>query len=89
VKAFAKLESRLARALPINVIDAFHASNRKRCRPCSLERDSSSRAAPMSSFRREQMVSPHSGGDREGQYSIRLNDQFRVCFVWTEGRGRG
>jgi proteic killer suppression protein len=23
-------------------------------------------------------------GDREGQYSIRLNDQFRVCFVWTE-----
>ena len=43
----------------------------------------------MSSFRREQMVSPHSGGDREGQYSIRLNDQFRVCFVWTEGRGRG
>jgi proteic killer suppression protein len=23
-------------------------------------------------------------GDREGQYSIRLNDQYRVCFVWTE-----
>ncbi len=22
-------------------------------------------------------------GDREGQYSIRVNDQFRVCFVWT------
>ncbi len=21
-------------------------------------------------------------GDREGQYSIRLNDQYRICFVW-------
>ena len=21
--------------------------------------------------------------DRAGQYSIRINDQFRVCFVWT------
>ena len=23
-------------------------------------------------------------GDREGQYSIRINDQYRVCFYWTE-----
>jgi toxin HigB-1 len=23
-------------------------------------------------------------GDRAGQHSIRVNDQFRVCFVWTE-----
>jgi len=22
-------------------------------------------------------------GDRSGQYSIRVNDQFRVCFRWT------
>lgn len=22
-------------------------------------------------------------GDRIGQYSIRVNDQFRLCFVWT------
>lgn len=22
-------------------------------------------------------------GDRAGQHSIRVNDQFRVCFVWT------
>ena len=21
--------------------------------------------------------------DRQGQHSIRINDQFRVCFVWT------
>ncbi len=23
-------------------------------------------------------------GDRQGQYSIRINDQYRVCFIWTE-----
>jgi proteic killer suppression protein len=23
-------------------------------------------------------------GDRDGQYGIRVNDQFRVCFRWTE-----
>jgi proteic killer suppression protein len=23
-------------------------------------------------------------GDREGQHSIRINDQWRVCFIWTE-----
>lgn len=25
------------------------------------------------------------GGDREGQYSIRVNDQWRVCFIWRDG----
>ncbi len=24
-------------------------------------------------------------GDREGQYSIRINDKWRICFVWTDG----
>ncbi|MBI1207994.1 MAG: excinuclease ABC subunit A [Azospirillum sp.] len=23
-------------------------------------------------------------GDRAGQHSIRINDQWRLCFVWTE-----
>lgn len=23
-------------------------------------------------------------GDRKGQHSIRINDQYRVCFIWTE-----
>lgn len=23
-------------------------------------------------------------GDREGQYSIRINQQWRICFVWTK-----
>ena len=24
-------------------------------------------------------------GDRAGQYSIRINDQFRICFTWHDG----
>lgn len=24
-------------------------------------------------------------GDRRGQYSIRINDQWRICFIWTAG----
>lgn len=26
------------------------------------------------------------GGERQGQHSIRINDQFRVCFSWTDGQ---
>lgn len=25
------------------------------------------------------------GGDRKGQYSIRINTQWRICFTWKEG----
>lgn len=24
-------------------------------------------------------------GDRRGQHSIRINDQWRICFVWKDG----
>jgi proteic killer suppression protein len=24
-------------------------------------------------------------GDRAGQYSIRINEQWRICFVWRDG----
>ena len=24
-------------------------------------------------------------GDRKGQHSIRINNQYRICFRWTEG----
>lgn len=24
-------------------------------------------------------------GDRKGQHSIRINDQWRICFRWREG----
>jgi len=25
------------------------------------------------------------GGDRKGEYSIRINDQWRICFEWHDG----
>ena len=27
-------------------------------------------------------------GNRKGQYSIRINDQWRICFVWVQGDAR-
>jgi len=24
-------------------------------------------------------------GDRKGQHSIRINDQWRICFLWKDG----
>ena len=27
-------------------------------------------------------------GDRAGQYSIRINDQWRICFEWVDGKAR-
>lgn len=27
-------------------------------------------------------------GSRKGQYSIRINDQWRICFEWTAGKAR-
>jgi proteic killer suppression protein len=28
-------------------------------------------------------------GDRKGQYSIRINDQWRICFTWRENAAEG
>jgi toxin HigB-1 len=27
-------------------------------------------------------------GDREGQFSIRINERYRVCFVWRDGNAQ-
>ena len=27
-------------------------------------------------------------GDRKGEYSIRINDQWRICFVWRQNNAR-
>lgn len=28
-------------------------------------------------------------GDRRGQHSIRINEQWRICFVWRDGEASG
>lgn len=30
----------------------------------------------------------HLYGDRAGQYSIRINDQWRICFSWENGKAK-
>jgi len=42
---------------------------RSRCRTCAFRRGN-----------RPEKLS----GDREGQHSIRINDQWRICFRWEE-----
>lgn len=27
-------------------------------------------------------------GDRAGQYSIRINDQWRICFIWSDNKAK-
>jgi proteic killer suppression protein len=27
-------------------------------------------------------------GDRAGQHSVRINDQYRICFMWSKGSAR-
>jgi len=27
-------------------------------------------------------------GDRKGQHSIRINDQWRICFLWQDGHAK-
>ena len=48
-------------------------------------------AAIHASFTLDDLKSPPSNhleqlkGDRTGQYSIRINDKYRICFTWDEG----
>jgi proteic killer suppression protein len=28
------------------------------------------------------------GGNRQGQHSVRINDQYRICFIWNEGEAQ-
>lgn len=41
-------------------------------------------AAALTDFRPGDRLEPLKG-DRAGRYSIRINDQFRVCFDWRDG----
>ncbi len=58
----------------------------------SIERSARTRLARLSAATRLSDLAAIPGnrlealkGDRLGQYSIRINDQWRICFVWREG----
>jgi proteic killer suppression protein len=74
--------------------DVFHGMNSKAARkvlPANLgtvarrKLDQLNQAAKLDDLR----VPPRNmlealKGDRRGQHSIRINEQYRVCFVWTD-----
>jgi len=67
-------------------------SGKSRCLPADLQRRAFKKLAILNAAvaldnlrippgnRRESLR-----GDRSGRYSIRINDQYRVCFAWREG----
>ena len=74
--------------------DIFNGENTKAARkicPSSLWKIAARKLDQVDSVTRlsELRISPNnkleaSSGDRKGQHSIRINDQYRICFVWSE-----
>ena len=74
--------------------DVFNGRNTKRARqicPASLWRVAARKLDQLDSVVRldELKVPPGNRlenltGNREGQHSVRINDQYRVCFAWSE-----
>jgi proteic killer suppression protein len=74
--------------------DIFNGINSKRARracPRSLWRVASRKLDQLDSVRllEELRIPPKNqlealAGDRKGQYSIRINQQYRICFIWGE-----
>lgn len=73
--AKAAWERRFAKGIPN---DIMKVANRKLVQINSAVQLSDLRAAPGN--RLEKL-----SGDRPGQHSIRVNDQWRICFRWSEG----
>lgn len=69
-------------------------ANRKRCRrfPADIQRRAQAKLMMLNNARdlNDLRVPPGNrlealSGDREGQYSIRINERWRVCFSWRQG----
>ena len=74
--------------------DIFNGENTKAARkiyPSSLWKISARKLDQVDSVTRlsELRIPPNNklealSGNRKGQHSIRINDQYRICFVWTQ-----
>jgi proteic killer suppression protein len=75
-------------------LDLFHGRNTKHARrtcPRNLSRLAARKLDQLDSVvNLEELRIPPANrleqlaGDRASQWSIRINDQYRICFVWTE-----
>jgi proteic killer suppression protein len=69
---------RFARGEVVKAFEPFRRQAENRLERLNAARDLSDLAA-LPGNRFEKLA-----GDRKGQYSIRINDQWRICFVWSE-----
>jgi toxin HigB-1 len=72
--------------------EQFYGSGRSRRLPASLHRVAKRKLFQLEFARRlSDLASPPGNrlealkGEREGQYSIRINDQYRLCFEFRNG----
>lgn len=71
----------------------FHGYPTRRFR--SVARVAQRKLAQLNAARRLEDLSAFPGnrlealaGDRRGQHSIRINDRYRICFVWKDGEAQ-
>ena len=78
--------------------DTEAVANRKRCRtfPASIQRRAQAKLMMLNNARdlNDLRVPPGNrlealSGDRKGQYSIRINDRWRICSSWRQGDALG
>ena len=84
----------------LNVIRSFKDANtqaiagRDRCRkfPVDVQRRAQAKLMILNNAKRlDDLRAPPGNrlaalsGDRKGQHSIRINDQWRICFAWKQG----
>ena len=70
---------RFARGEKVKTFEPFRRQGENRLERLDAARDLADLAA-LPGNRLEKLA-----GDRKGQYSIRVNDQYRICFRWREG----
>ncbi|MDE0294666.1 MAG: type II toxin-antitoxin system RelE/ParE family toxin [Bryobacterales bacterium] len=75
-------------------LDTEAVANRERCRtfPADIQRRAQAKLMILNNAKDLNDLRAPPGnrlealsGDRKGQYSIRVNDQWRICFSWKQG----
>ena len=80
IRSFRSKETKQLHARqPVKRFRAFERVAQRKLRELDIATDLRDLAAPTGN-RLEKLR-----GDHEGQYSIRINDQWRICFVWRDG----
>ena len=80
IKSFRSVETgRLHQRYPVRRFQAIERIARRKL----LQLDGATELRDLAAPPGNRLEALH--GDRKGQYSIRINDQWRVCFIWRDG----